>query len=148
MPSCSVSGENGCWYGGSYCGVPHNWELFRLTDDPSRTASMSRWTRPIRTSFTRIWTCSGPLATRDPVDIFEQNKGRVLQYHVKDMNQAGGFTDSGQGLLDFGGSSSTEMNCLEFEMRGQEGPETPKGAINARDLGRRLTLLRESRSGE
>ena len=70
---------------------------------------MSRWTRPIRTSFTRIWTCSGPLATRDPVDIFEQNKGRVLQYHVKDMNQAGGFTDSGQGLLDSGGSSSTEM---------------------------------------
>jgi hypothetical protein len=80
---------------------PHNWQLSRLTDDPSRTASMSGWTRPIRTSFTGIWTFSGPLATRDPVDIFEQNKGRVLQYHVKDMNQAGGLTDSGQGLLDF-----------------------------------------------
>ena len=45
-----------------------------------------------------FWVTRG---ARDPVDLFEQNKRRVLQYHVKDMNQAGSFTDPGQGLLDF-----------------------------------------------
>ena len=80
----------------------HNWEFFRLTDDPSRTAFdvLADETDPdlVHLELDLFWVTRG---ARDPVDIIEQNKGRILQYHVKDMNQAGGFTDPGQGLLDF-----------------------------------------------
>ena len=35
------------------------------------------------------------------MDILRRIDGRVRQYHVKDMNQAGSFADPGQGLIDF-----------------------------------------------
>ncbi len=80
----------------------HNWEFFPLTDDPSRTAYdvLTDETDPdfVHLEMDLFWVTRG---ARDPVDLIEQNKGRVLQYHVKDMNQAGSFTDPGQGLLDF-----------------------------------------------
>ncbi|HSO52931.1 MAG TPA: sugar phosphate isomerase/epimerase [Actinomycetes bacterium] len=80
----------------------HNWEFFRLTDDPSRTAYdvLTDTTDPdlVHLELDLFWATRG---ARDPVDLFRQHRGRVLQYHVKDMNQAGGFTDPGQGLLDF-----------------------------------------------
>ena len=80
----------------------HNWEFFRLTDDPSRTAYdvLTDDTDPdlVHLEMDLFWATRG---ARDPVDLFKQNKGRVLQYHVKDMNQAGSFADPGQGLLDF-----------------------------------------------
>jgi sugar phosphate isomerase/epimerase len=80
----------------------HNWEFFRLTDDPSRTAYdvLTDETDPdlVHLELDLFWATRG---ARDPVDLIEANKGRVLQYHVKDMNQAGSFEDPGQGLLDF-----------------------------------------------
>jgi sugar phosphate isomerase/epimerase len=80
----------------------HNWEFFRLTDDPSRTAYdvLTAETDPdlVHLELDLFWVTRG---ARDPVDVIEANKGRVLQYHVKDMNQAGSFEDPGQGLLDF-----------------------------------------------
>jgi sugar phosphate isomerase/epimerase len=80
----------------------HNWEFFRLTDDPSRTAYdvLTAETDPdlVHLEIDLFWAIRG---ARDPVDLIEANKGRVLQYHVKDMNQAGSFEDPGQGLLDF-----------------------------------------------
>ena len=80
----------------------HNWEFFRLTDDPSRTAYdvLTEVTDPelVHLELDLFWATRG---ARDPVDLIRQHKGRVLQYHVKDMNQAGSFTDPGQGLLDF-----------------------------------------------
>ncbi|MGH2815542.1 MAG: sugar phosphate isomerase/epimerase family protein, partial [Actinomycetota bacterium] len=80
----------------------HNWEFFRLTDDPSRTAYdvLTEVTDPdlVHLELDLFWATRG---ARDPVDIFKENRGRVLQYHVKDMNQAGSFADPGDGLLDF-----------------------------------------------
>jgi sugar phosphate isomerase/epimerase len=80
----------------------HNWEFFRLTDNPSRTAYdvLSEVTDPdlVHLEMDLFWAIRG---ARDPVDLIRQHKGRVLQYHVKDMNQAGSFADPGQGLLDF-----------------------------------------------
>ena len=74
----------------------HNWEFFRVTDDPSRTAFdvLTDETDPdlVHLELDLFWVTRG---ARDPVDIIEQNKGRILQYHVKDMNQAGSFTDLG-----------------------------------------------------
>ena len=70
----------------------HNWEFFRLTDNPSRTAYdvLTEVTDPdlVHLEIDLFWVTRG---ARDPVDLIQQNKGRVLQYHVKDMNQAGSF---------------------------------------------------------
>ena len=80
----------------------HNWEFFRLTDDPSRTAYdvLTDTTDPdlVHLELDLFWATRG---ARDPVDLIRQNRGRVLQDHVKDMNQAGSFEDPGQGLIDF-----------------------------------------------
>jgi sugar phosphate isomerase/epimerase len=45
-----------------------------------------------------FWVTRG---ARDPVDLLRRLDGRVRQYHVKDMNQAGSFEDPGKGLIDF-----------------------------------------------
>ena len=80
----------------------HNWEFFRLTDDPSRTAFdvLIEETDPrlVHFELDLFWVTRG---ARDPVDILERIDGRVRQYHCKDMNQAGSFEDLGLGLLDF-----------------------------------------------
>ena len=70
----------------------HNWEFFRLTDDPSRTAYDVLTARPIRTSCTWSWTCSGPFGARATQwTSSSRTRRRIQQYHVKDMNQAGSF---------------------------------------------------------
>jgi sugar phosphate isomerase/epimerase len=80
----------------------HNWEFFRLADDPSRTAYevLIEETDPRYVHFEMdlFWVTRG---ARDPVDLLRRLKGRVRQYHVKDMNQAGSFEDPGRGLIDF-----------------------------------------------
>lgn len=80
----------------------HNWEFFRLTDDPSRTAFevLIEETDPryVHFELDLFWSFRG---AHDPVDILDRIDGRVRQYHVKDLNQAGSFEDVGQGLIDF-----------------------------------------------
>ncbi len=80
----------------------HNWEFFRLLDNPSRTAYdiLTDTIDPdlVHLELDLFWATRG---ARDPVDLIRQNKGRILQFHVKDMNQAGSFTDLGEGLIDF-----------------------------------------------
>jgi sugar phosphate isomerase/epimerase len=80
----------------------HNWEFFRLTDDPSRTAYdvLIEETDPryVHFELDLFWSWRG---AHDPVDILRRIDGRVRQYHVKDLNQAGSFADPGQGLIDF-----------------------------------------------
>ena len=113
----------------------HNWEFFRLTDDPSRTAYdvLTDETDPdlVHLEVDLFWAVRG---ARDPVDLFKQNKGRVLQYHVKDMNQAGSFADPGQGLLDFarifqaledGGRASSTSSSVTTPAARRGRPLTP-----------------------
>ncbi|HSW08793.1 sugar phosphate isomerase/epimerase family protein [Aquabacterium sp.] len=80
----------------------HNWEFFRLTDNPSRTAYdvLVETIDPdlVHLELDLFWATR---AARDPVDLIQQNKGRILQFHVKDLNQAGSFADLGKGLIDF-----------------------------------------------
>ena len=76
----------------------HNWEFFRLTDDPSMTAFdvLIEETDPryVHFELDLFWAWRG---AHDPVDILDRIDGRVRQYHVKDMNQAGSFEDVGPG---------------------------------------------------
>ena len=96
----------------------HNWEFFRLTDDPSRTAFdvLIDETDPryVHFELDLFWSWRG---AHDPVDILRRIDGRVRQYHVKDLNQAGSFADPGEGLIDFvrifrpSGSTSTSWSA-------------------------------------
>ena len=77
---------------------------------------------------------------RDPVDIIEQNKGRILQYHVKDMNQAGSFTDLGEGLIDFARifELSEKAGAVEYIVeRDNAGspPRQPADALTTAEVG-------------
>jgi sugar phosphate isomerase/epimerase len=80
----------------------HNFEFFRLTDDPAHTAYdvLIEETDPRYVHFEMdlFWAWRG---AADPVDLLRRLDGRVRQYHVKDLNQAGSFEDPGVGLIDF-----------------------------------------------
>jgi sugar phosphate isomerase/epimerase len=107
----------------------HNWEFFRLTDDPSRTAYdvLTDTTDPnlVHLELDLFWATRG---ARDPVDLIKQNKGRVLQYHVKDMNQAGSFEDPGQGLIDFARifSHSKQAGAVEYIVERDDAGSPPR----------------------
>ena len=112
----------------------HNWEFFRLTDDPSRTAFdvLTDTTDPdlVHLELDLFWATRG---ARDPVDIFKENRGRVLQYHVKDMNQAGSFADPGDGLLDFARifSHSDEAGVREYIVERDDAGSPPRQPADA-----------------
>jgi sugar phosphate isomerase/epimerase len=89
----------------------HNWEFFRLTDDPSRTVYdlLVEETDPryVHFELDLFWAWRG---AHDPVDLLRRIDGRVRQYHVKDMDLglpvpvpslAFDFADPGRGLIDF-----------------------------------------------
>jgi hypothetical protein len=116
-----------------------NWEFFRLTDNPSRTAYdvLTEVTDPdlVHLQLDLFWATR---SARDPVDLIRQNKGRVLQYHVKDMNQAGSFADPGQGLLDFArifGHSDT-AGVREYIVERDDAGTPPREPADALDTAR------------
>jgi sugar phosphate isomerase/epimerase len=119
----------------------HNWEFFRLTDDPSRTAYdvLSDTTDPdlAHLQLDLFWAVRG---ARDPVDLIHQNQGRVLQYHVKDLNQAGSFEDPGQGLIDFARilRRSEEAGVKEYIVERDDAgtpPREPADALGTARIG-------------
>jgi sugar phosphate isomerase/epimerase len=117
----------------------HNWEFFRLTDDPSRTAYdvFTDATDPdlVHLEMDLFWVTRG---ARDPVDLIRQNRGRVLQYHVKDMNQAGSFEDPGQGLIDFARifRHSDEAGVREYIVERDDAGTAPREPADALDTAR------------
>jgi sugar phosphate isomerase/epimerase len=117
----------------------HNWEFFRLTDDPSRTAYdvLTDTTDPdlVHLQLDLFWAIRG---ARDPVDLIHQNRGRVLQYHVKDMNQAGSFTDPGEGLIDFARifRHSDEAGVKEYIVERDDAGTPPREPADALDTAR------------
>jgi sugar phosphate isomerase/epimerase len=112
----------------------HNWEFFRLTDNPSRTAYdvLTDETDPelVHLELDLFWATRG---ARDPVDLIDQHQGRVLQYHVKDMNQAGSFEDPGQGLLDFPRifRHSDEAGVVEYIVERDDAGSPPRQPADA-----------------
>ncbi|MDF2743723.1 MAG: hypothetical protein K0S88_5100 [Actinomycetia bacterium] len=117
----------------------HNWEFFRLTDNPTRTAYdvLTDTTDPdlVHLELDLFWAVRG---ARDPVDLIRQNKGRVLQYHVKDLNQAGSFEDPGQGLLDFARifRHSDEAGVKEYIVERDDAGTPPREPEDALDTAR------------
>ena len=116
----------------------HNWEFFRLTDDPSRTAfdvlieETDR--RYVHFELDLFWSWRG---AHDPVDILRRLDGRVRQYHVKDMNQAGSFEDPGQGLIDFVRIFQAQKVDEYIVERDDAGtpPRTPPQALDTARVG-------------
>jgi sugar phosphate isomerase/epimerase len=117
----------------------HNWEFFRLTDNPSRTAYdvLTDATDPdlVHLELDLFWAIRG---AHDPVDLIEENKGRVLQYHVKDMNQAGSFEDPGAGLIDFARvfRHSKEAGAVEYIVERDDAGTPPREPAEALDTAR------------
>ena len=117
----------------------HNWEFFRLTDDPSRTAYdvLTDTTDPdlVHLEMDLFWVTRG---ARDPVDLIKQNRGRVRQYHVKDLNQAGSFEDPGQGLIDFARifRHSKEAGAVEYIVERDDAGTPPRQPEDALDTAR------------
>ena len=116
----------------------HNWEFFRLTDDPSRTAFdvliEETDARSVHFELDLFWTWRG---AHDPVDILRRIDGRVRQYHVKDMNQAGSFEDPGQGLIDFVRIFRTQETAEYIVERDDAGtpPRAPADALATAQVG-------------
>ena len=119
----------------------HNWEFFRLTDNPSRTAFdiLTDETDPdlVHLELDLFWVTRG---ARDPVDIIEHNQGRILQYHIKDMDQAGSFTDLGEGLIDFARifDFSRKAGAVEYIVERDDAgspPRTPADALITAEVG-------------
>ena len=116
----------------------HQLEFFRLTDDPSRTAFdlLIEETDPryVHFELDLFWTWRG---AHDPVDILRRIDGRVRQYHVKDMNQAGSFDDPGQGLVDFVRIFQTQEVEEYIVERDDAGtpPRTPADALTTARVG-------------
>jgi sugar phosphate isomerase/epimerase len=124
----------------------HNWEFFRLADDPSRTAYdvLIEETDPRYVHFEMdlFWVTRG---ARDPVDLLRRLDGRVRQYHVKDLNQGGSFADPGDGLIDFPRIFRTHQVDEYIVERDDAGtaPRTPADALVTAEVGYRY--LREVR---
>ena len=131
----------------------HNWEFFRLTDDPSRTAFdvLIEETDPRHVHFELdlFWSWRG---ATDPVDILRRIDGRVRQYHVKDLNQAGSFADPGQGLIDFVRIFRTQAVDEYIVERDDAGtpPRSPAQALDTARVGyeylANLSIRRRRRS--
>jgi sugar phosphate isomerase/epimerase len=119
----------------------HNWDFFRLTDNPSRSGHdvLAAETDPhlVHLEVDLFWSWRGG---RDPVDLINQHRGRVRQFHVKDMNQAGSFEDPGQGLIDFGrtfahsGEAGTAEYIVERDDAGT-APRQPADALSTARVG-------------
>ena len=116
----------------------HNWEFFRLTDDPSRTAFdvLIEETDPryVHFELDLFWSWRG---ATDPVDILRRIDGRARQYHVKDLNQAGSFADPGQGLIDFVRIFQAQRVDEYIVERDDAGtpPRTPADALDTARVG-------------
>ena len=114
----------------------HNWEFFRLTDDPSRTAYdvLTEVTDRdyVHLELDLFWAIRG---AHDPVDLIARNRGRIRQFHVKDLNQAGGFADPGQGLIDFARifDRSRKARAVEYIVERDDAGTPPRSPADALD---------------
>jgi sugar phosphate isomerase/epimerase len=80
----------------------HHYEFFPLADGSGRRGydilTTTADPRLVHLELDLYWSWRG---TADPVDVIRAHRGRVRQFHVKDMNIESGFTDPGTGLIDF-----------------------------------------------
>ena len=115
----------------------HNWEFFPLDDNPGMTAYdlLIEETDPREVHFEMdlFWVTRG---ARDPVDLLRRLRGRVRQYHVKDMNQGGSFGDPGTGLIDFPRIFGSTRNVEEYIVERDDAGTPPRSPADALDTAR------------
>ena len=119
----------------------HNWDFFPLTDNPSRSGHdvLAAETDPdlVHLEVDLYWAWRG---AADPVDLVHRHRGRIVQVHVKDLNQAGSFEDPGQGLIDFGRifAHGREAGVVEFIVERDDAgtaPRQPADSISTARVG-------------
>jgi sugar phosphate isomerase/epimerase len=80
----------------------HHYEFLPLSDGSGRVPFdvLTSVTDPrlVHLELDLYWSWRG---TADPVDVIRAHRGRVRQFHCKDMNIDSGFADLGTGLIDF-----------------------------------------------
>jgi len=118
----------------------HHFEFFRQ-DGGSRTGFevLAAETDPnlVHLEVDLFWVTRG---AHDPVDIVQRHRGRIRQFHVKDMNADGGFEDAGKGLVDFarifryGREAGIDEFIVERDDAGT-APRTPADSITTADVG-------------
>ena len=116
----------------------HNWEFFRLDDGSGERAFdvLVQETDPryVHLELDLFWAWRG---AADPVDLLRQTRGRVRQYHVKDLNQAGSFEDPGRGLIDFARifrAQTVDEYIVERDVAGSP-PRAPEDALDTARVG-------------
>ena len=116
----------------------HNSEFFRLADGTGETGYgvLAAETDPAHVHFEvdLFWAWRGAV---DPVDLFATVGPRVLQLHVKDLDQAGSFADPGQGLIDFARifrAQAVEEYIVERDDAGTP-PRAPADALDTARVG-------------
>jgi sugar phosphate isomerase/epimerase len=118
----------------------HHFEFFRL-DGGSTTGYdiITGETDPdlVHLEMDLFWVTRG---AHDPVDLIRANRGRVRQFHVKDLNADGSFEDPGQGLIDFarifghGREAGIAEYIVERDNAGT-APRTPEQALDTARVG-------------
>ncbi|MET8149975.1 sugar phosphate isomerase/epimerase [Actinoplanes sp. NPDC049668] len=80
----------------------HHFEFLPLSDGSGRVPFdvLTSVTDPrlVHLELDLYWSWRG---TADPVDVIRAHRGRIRQFHCKDMNIDSGFADLGTGLIDF-----------------------------------------------
>ncbi|MEV4535948.1 sugar phosphate isomerase/epimerase [Asanoa sp. NPDC049518] len=118
----------------------HHFEFFRL--DGGTTTGwdiLTNETDPdlVHLEVDLFWVTRG---AHDPVDVIRENRGRIKQFHVKDMNDAGSFADVGAGLIDFARifQHGREAGIDEFIVERDDAgtaPRTPAQSIDTARVG-------------
>ena len=114
----------------------HHFEFFPLADGSGRrgwdvlTSVADR--RLVHLELDLYWSWRG---TADPVDVIRANRGRVLQFHCKDMNINSGFTDLGTGLIDFRRifAQSDVAGIREYIVERDDAGTAPRAPADALD---------------
>lgn len=121
----------------------HNPEFLPLPDDPSRTGFdiLLAETDPDLVHFELdvYWAWN---AGKDPVELLQANPTRFRQFHVKDMDEAGGITAPGTGVIDFARifRAAEDLGITEYII---EQDNAGKNAMESARLG--YELLRKIR---
>ncbi|GIF68968.1 xylose isomerase [Asanoa ishikariensis] len=118
----------------------HHFEFFRL--DGGTTTGwdiLTGETDPdlVHLEVDLFWVTRG---AHDPVDVIRANRGRIKQFHVKDLGDSGSFADVGDGLIDFarifqhGREAGIDEYIVERDDAGTS-PRTPAQAIDTARVG-------------
>jgi sugar phosphate isomerase/epimerase len=120
----------------------HHYEFFPLADGSGRNGfdilTSTADPRLVHLELDLYWSWRG---TADPVDVIRENRGRVEQFHVKDMNIDSGFADPGTGLIDFRRIFAQSDGIREYIVERDDagtGDREPADALDTAAVGYRF----------